>query len=84
VEIAKAEAQKLREGYEGKRVAKADRRVLSKARIITGDDIIWLQEERKAHDQSKSNQRPTKNNKAPSPPSPPSTPSRLFFWSLCP
>lgn len=42
VEIAKAEAQRLREGYEGKRAAKADRRVLSKARLITGEDIIRL------------------------------------------
>ena len=71
VEIAKAEAQKLREGYEGKRAAKADRRVLSKACIITGKDIIRLREERKAHDQSKPNQQPTKKKKAPSPPSAP-------------
>jgi len=63
VEIAKAEAQKLREGYEGKRAAKADRRVLSKACIITGKDIIRLREERKAHDQSKPNQQPTKKKK---------------------
>ena len=42
VEIAKAEAQRLREGYEGKRATKADRRVLSKAGIITGEDIIPL------------------------------------------
>ena len=44
VEIAKAEGQRLREGYEEKRAAKADRRVLSKARIITGEDIIRLRE----------------------------------------
>ena len=44
-EIAKIETQRLREGYEGKKAAKADRRVLSKARIITGAEVIRLQAE---------------------------------------
>lgn len=71
VEIAKAEAQRLREGYEGKRAAKADRRVLSKVRIITGEDIIRLREEWKTHERSKSNQRPTKKKTTRLPPSTP-------------
>jgi len=60
VEITKAEAQRLREGYEGKRAVKADRRVLSKARIITGEHIIQLREERQAKDLRRPNPRPTK------------------------
>jgi len=72
VEIAKAEAQRLREGYEGKRAVKADRWVLSKACIITGEDIIRLREERQAKDLRRPNPRPTKKT---NPLPPPSTPA---------
>ncbi|RPA95507.1 DDE-domain-containing protein [Choiromyces venosus 120613-1] len=79
VEIAKAETQQLQEGYEGKRTIKADRRVLSKARIITGEDIIRLQEERKAQELRKPNQRSTKKKKSSFTSF---NSSSFFFWSF--
>lgn len=44
-EIESIEAQKLREAFAGKKAAKTDRRVLSKARIITGADVVRLKKE---------------------------------------
>jgi len=75
VEIAKAEAQRLREDYEGKQAAKADHRVLSKARIITGEDIIQLQQTRNTLDMRKPNHPPTKNKNSPPLPSTPTASS---------
>ena len=45
-EIESIEAQKLQEAFAGKKAAKTDRRVLSKARIITGADVVRLKKER--------------------------------------
>lgn len=45
-EIESIEAQKLREAFAGKKAAITDRRVLSKARIITGADVVRLKKER--------------------------------------
>ena len=78
VEIAKAETQRLREGYEGKRAVKADRRVLSKARIITGEDIIRLRKEKETQDQKKPKKQPLKKEKPlPPPTTPPASSSAL-------
>lgn len=52
-ELAKIETQQLRQGYQGKRMAKADKRVISKARVITGAEIIRLRGEREARDTEK-------------------------------
>lgn len=43
-EIAKLQLQDLRLKYEGKRALKSDRRVLSKAQVITGAEVIALRE----------------------------------------
>jgi len=75
VEIAEAEAQRLREGYEGKQAAKADHRALSKARIITSEDIIHLQEKRNAQDMRKPNHPPPKKRNTPPLPSTPTASS---------
>jgi hypothetical protein len=44
-EIAKLQLREMRMKCEGKRAVKSDRRVLSKAQVITGADIIRLKEE---------------------------------------
>ncbi|KAG0137914.1 hypothetical protein HOY82DRAFT_588848 [Tuber indicum] len=45
-EIENIETEKLRATFAGRKAAKTDRRVLSKARIITGADVVRLKKER--------------------------------------
>ena len=49
-ELAKIETQQLHEGYRGKKMAKANKRLISKARLITGADVIRIRNERQAKD----------------------------------
>lgn len=67
-EIAKIETQRLQEGYEGKKAAKADRRVLSKARIITGADVIRLRAEYLSRDEKRQKKKKNPTKKTPSTP----------------
>ena len=45
-EIQSVQLEKLRETWAGKKATKSDCQILSKARIITGADVIRLKKER--------------------------------------
>ncbi|KAG0132083.1 hypothetical protein HOY82DRAFT_538898 [Tuber indicum] len=49
-EIESFETQKLREEFAGKKAARTDHRILSKARIITGAEVVRLKKEREEKD----------------------------------
>jgi hypothetical protein len=49
-EIAKLQLRELRVKYEGKKAAKTDRRIISKAQVITGAEIMRLEEEMERKD----------------------------------